>query len=91
MRAITPVLVHEPQSWHCPVMLDEARFHLSLDFKPMRILEGQIPEIRARKIIGSRRLLVTIDCNPHRFHVLNVFPKGQKLNAGNEKSELLLP
>jgi histone-lysine N-methyltransferase SETMAR len=32
-------------------------------------------------MIGDRKMMVTIVWNPHRFHLVDGFPKGQKFNA----------
>jgi hypothetical protein len=63
------------------ITLDESFFYIHTDFEHMWLPVDEAPETRERHMISSEKLMVTIAWNLDGFHVIEVLPKGQKLNA----------
>jgi hypothetical protein len=71
----------EHQGWQYIITLDESWVYLSTDHEQTWLPVEEQPPERPRHTIQDPTLMVTIDWNPLRFHVLDALPKGNTFNA----------
>jgi hypothetical protein len=75
------------------VTLDESWFYINLNTDHELIWlqpDGEIPE-RELRTIQSEKVMFTIVWNLSSFHLINVLPKGFKLNASFYVTQILGP
>jgi hypothetical protein len=79
------------QAWHYILTFDESWFHLSPDYELVWLpRDEKVPE-RERHTIQSKKFMLTIVWNPHRFHLIKVLEKDRKFNAGYCIAKILEP
>ena len=60
---------------------DESWFYLSTDYEIQWIEEGEKPATRAKKMIDSRKFMLSIFWNPQGFLIVDILPEHQKFNG----------
>jgi hypothetical protein len=80
-KLLTALNSIKEQGWQYLLILDESWFYLSTDYNSIWLQDGELPPERERKMINSKKLMVTIVWNPLGFHLIDVLPKGQTFNA----------
>jgi hypothetical protein len=73
------------------VTLDESWFYLHTDRELIWAQsDAEIPE-RGWHTVQSQKVMVTIVWNPGDFHLVNILPKGFKINASYYVTQILGP
>jgi hypothetical protein len=67
--------VHCDRAWHGIITLDESWFCLSTDYEFVWLpRDEKVPE-REQYTIQSKKFMLTIVRNPHRFHLIKILEK----------------
>jgi hypothetical protein len=84
--ALSNELLHELRSikhhdWQFIITLDEFLFYLATDNEQIWLRpEQQLPE-KPKHTIQAQKMMLTIEWNPLRFHLLDTLPNGRALNV----------
>jgi len=63
------------------VTLDESWFYLSTDYEQIWLPRGIDPPERERKMISSKKVMITIAWRPSGILLIKMLPKGRKFNS----------
>jgi hypothetical protein len=79
------------RAWHDIGTLGESWFYLSTDCEFVWLpRDEKVPE-RERRIIQSKKFMLTIVWNPRGFHLITFLEKSRKFNTGYYIVETLKP
>jgi hypothetical protein len=67
------------QSWRCFLTRDESWFFYSTDYEQMWLPRGEMAPTRARHIISTPKVLITIFWSPLGFAVIDALPTEESL------------
>ena len=79
------------QSMDYVVTLDESWFYLSTDYEQIWLPRGIDPPERERKMISSKKVMITIAWRPSGILLIKMLPKGRKFNSQYMIEEILTP
>lgn len=78
-------------SWNYFATGDESWFYLSYDYEQMWVHPGDTPQVRAKKMIGDEKVLVSIFWNPNGFLLVDDLPKGSSFTSSYFINNILEP
>jgi hypothetical protein len=82
--------VQSTRQWHDIVALDESWIYLFSEYDLMWTAPGETVVDREWHAVQSPKFMLTIVCNPIRFHVLKSLPKGSKVNAQYYTNDIMV-
>ena len=77
------------QGWKYFVTGDESWFYLCYDYERQWVLSGEKPDVRAKKLISSEKVMITVFWNPNQIALVDALPKGERFNASYYTSNIL--
>ena len=91
-KRLLSILERESQNnYNFIITGDESWFYLSTDHTTQWVPAGEEPSTRERKMIGSKKFMITIFWNPSGFHLIKILPEDAKFNGKYFIDEILDP